>query len=649
MGRLKDVLKRRSASTFVGRGAELDSLLEVLADDGPLVVCVHGLAGIGKSRLAEAFGEEARSRGATVVRLDCREIEPTECGLLREMGAALGGECVSAEAVAVRLSAIAGRVVLVLDTYEVLRLLDTWLRQVLVPALPDNARVVLFGRDAPAAAWLTAPGWLGLFRTIRLESLVERDAEEVLQQTGMPAEEARRLNRFAHGHPLALTLVASILARGDGVDFDPAAGHRILDRLSRLYVSEIQDARTRQTVEAASVVRRITGSVLHAMLPEVPPQDALERLRPLPFVELGMAGLQMHDAVREATAAHLRAADPQRFRAYRRAAYRQLTAELRSTPANDLWHYTADLLYLLENPVVREAFFPTGASDYTVEPARAEDRGAVESIVTEHEGAVGRRRLLQVWNLAPQTFRVARDRKGAISGFYCAFDPKAIAASAYKDDPVVRVWLNHLDESPMPRTQQALFLRRWLSREEGEGLSPVQGACWLDVKRKYLEMRPGLRRVYLALRNLTPYAAAATQLGFRVLEDAAGSGEEVYRSAVLDFGPASVDGWFTRLVAAELGMDDGGLLDISARELVIDGRREGLTRLEFGVMEYLAAHEGAVVSRAALLENVWSQSFDGGSNVVDAVVRGLRKKLAERAGVIEAVQGVGYRYRGQGV
>jgi len=51
------------------------------------------------------------------------------------------------------------------------------------------------------------------------------------------------------------------------------------------------------------------------------------------------------------------------------------------------------------------------------------------------------------------------------------------------------------------------------------------------------------------------------------------------------------------------------------------------------------------VPRSSLLSNVWEQSYDGGSNVVDVVVRGLRKKLGNRASLIETVHGIGYRVR----
>jgi hypothetical protein len=43
---------------------------------------------------------------------------------------------------------------------------------------------------------------------------------------------------------------------------------------------------------------------------------------------------------------------------------------------------------------------------------------------------------------------------------------------------------------------------------------------------------------------------------------------------------------------------------------------------------------------------VWGYDYHGGSNVVDAVVRSLRKKLGDRSSCIETVHGAGYRLRG---
>jgi len=51
------------------------------------------------------------------------------------------------------------------------------------------------------------------------------------------------------------------------------------------------------------------------------------------------------------------------------------------------------------------------------------------------------------------------------------------------------------------------------------------------------------------------------------------------------------------------------------------------------------------VSRDALIHDVWGLRYDVGSNVVDAVVASLRRKLGPLAGAIETVRGYGYAYR----
>ena len=644
---LKDLLDRRVAVDFVGREEELGLLFQTLSQDGPLVVYLHGIAGTGKTTLLDAFTRRARSTGATVIRLDCQSIEPTEAGLLSELAVATGRAPGSPRDVAARLGQVGTRVIVALDTYEAFRLMDSWLRQSFVPLLPDNVRFILCGREGPVAAWLSAPGWHGLFKDIQLDSLDQRSALEMLSRAGVPPEEAKHLETICHGHPLALTLAASLQPSDGASALNASVGQRIVEELSRMYVADIADVQTRRALQASSVVRRVTVPLLAAMLPDLSPQDAQERIRALPFVQADKDGLRIHDAVREAVALTLRAENPREYRQYRRSAYRYFTSDLRTAAPSELWRCTADLLYLLENPVVREAFFPTGAQEYVVEPAQARDEPRILEIIDRHEQPAVAGWLAKWWTRAPETFAVTRDHKGVVVGFYCAFDPNRYPARSFRDDPVTRGWLEHLERQPLPRQQRALFLRRWLAVETGEAPSAVQGACWVDLKRKYLELRPNLRRVYLTVRDLAPYAAVAQRLGFQVLPDCRvqSAQQDRYDTAMLDFGPSSVDGWLARLVAGELGVEDHGLLDCAARELVLQGGRVSLSKLEFGVMEYLLRRAGEAVPRVALLENVWGQSYDGGSNVVDVVIRALRKKLADKASAIETVQGVGYRLR----
>ena len=205
-------------------------------------------------------------------------------------------------------------------------------------------------------------------------------------------------------------------------------------------------------------------------------------------------------------------------------------------------------------------------------------------------------------------------------------------------------WRRHLQERPIGRQETALFIRRWLSGSSGEAPSAVQAACWTDVKRSYLRLRPQVRRCYVSVGDLATYGPPTSQVGFQVVSGASVSFDGApCHLAVLDFGPASMDGWLSDLVARELGVDPCGFFDVEARELVVADERIGLTDLEFGVLRYLKDRQGKAVSRAELLERVWQQRPDSGSNVVDVIVRSLRGKLGARAARIATVRGVGYR------
>jgi len=644
--RVAAVLADRAKRTFVGRTQELALLSEFARKNGPGVLFLHGISGIGKSRLLSEFAQRANAHSTAVIPLDCRAIEPTEQGFLHALSSAIGRELRSAEEAAKRVAAVSTRVILALDHYEVFRLLDSWLRQSFIPRLPSSVRLVLAGREHPVPAWFSLPGMHGLFHVLELNSLPDSDAIDLLARQDIDEPRASRLNRFACGHPLALTLAASALAQKQDPVLEDFAIQRVVHELTQLYLADITDPVTQRALEAASVVRRATVSLLRAMIPDAPAKDVFDRLLALPFVHIELDGIHVHDSVKQVIATALKATDPSKYRQYQLAAWSQLRAELAAASSTDLWRYTADMLFLLENPYIREAFFPTAAQLFTVEPAAPQDGDAIRAITESHEKRDAARILRNWWTSSPATFSVARNAAGKLVGYYCLFDPKTVSSVSNTEDSLVRAWLAHLKEVPLPEGQSALFLRRWLSDETGEEPSAVQAACWLDIKRTYMALRPRLRRVYLTVRDLSKYARVAQMLGFRVFENLSVTvGNQTYYTAMLDFGPGSVDGWLASLVGAELGVPQHDLLDVDAKELVVAGRRVPLTKLEFSVMLYLREREGKAVDRTSLIEDVWGYKYDVGSNVVDAVVKSLRKKLAESSRVIETVPGFGYRFR----
>lgn len=74
------------------------------------------------------------------------------------------------------------------------------------------------------------------------------------------------------------------------------------------------------------------------------------------------------------------------------------------------------------------------------------------------------------------------------------------------------------------------------------------------------------------------------------------------------------------------------------------GNKIELTSKEYGLLEYLMANAGRVLSRTMIIEHVWDESFEGLTNIVDVYVRHLRQKIDDPypTKLLKTMRGAGY-------
>ena len=89
---------------------------------------------------------------------------------------------------------------------------------------------------------------------------------------------------------------------------------------------------------------------------------------------------------------------------------------------------------------------------------------------------------------------------------------------------------------------------------------------------------------------------------------------------------------------------DDIVLDISKKQVTRNGENIGLTGKEYAVLEYLMKNKESILSRDQILNHVWDYDYDGASNIVDVIIKNIRKKLDNGTDktIIYTKRGLGY-------
>jgi hypothetical protein len=415
---------------FWGRQAEL-ALVTTTLKGGSRIFYVHGLGGVGKSAFLRECGSVAVEAGFRVAHLDVRDIDASPVGLLRALGESLGTtepfEALHRETA----------LFLTIDSYESIAALDGWLRRTFFPQLPARTTVMMASRTAPAVDWTTDPEVEPRFRAIALRNLAAGESRALLSERHVPESQHASVLDFTHGHPLALVLVADVLAHSGGRGtFQPGDSPNVVRELLTRFVAGVPTASHRRALEMCSQVRVTTEALLAAVINDGDAHALFEWLRGLSFIDSGPEGLFPHDVVREVLDADFRWRDPDGYREIHLRVMQYLGRKISSTTGRAQQAVFFDKLFLH-----RASEIGRKCHDYTtlgsIYALRATDRDHphIVELARRHEGSESAD--IAAWWLdrQPDGFRVIRGSDDEVRGFVASID---VRPADQEHDPAIR-------------------------------------------------------------------------------------------------------------------------------------------------------------------------------------------------------------------
>ena len=202
----------------------------------------------------------------------------------------------------------------------------------------------------------------------------------------------------------------------------------------------------------------------------------------------------------------------------------------------------------------------------------------------------------------------------------------------------------------------ALRMEGWEVRTASSGMEALQVAREFEPDALVLDiMMPDLDGMSVLKRlresgNLVPvlFLTAKDAVGDRVAGLTAGGDDYVTKPFSLEEVVARLRVLLRRAGARqereEAVLVVGDLvLDEDAHDVVRAGTPVHLTATEFELLRFLMRNARRVVSKAQILDRVWSYDFGGKSSVVELYISYLRKKIdAGRTPLLHTVRGVGY-------
>ncbi|ULL14985.1 LuxR family transcriptional regulator [Paenibacillus sp. H1-7] len=366
-------LSDRELRFIVGREQELtvfEKILEKIKKNRDMgLFHVYGTGGVGKSSFLRLCRQKAQQLGAVYLQLHSRDFVHTEQGigaaLLSQIGLSAENEKDPLRYFGEQIAQQAGErvVVLAIDTFEEMQDMENWLRDRLIPMLPERLLLLTASRFPLRGGWLWSPVWRERICQLPLKQLDRDECIKYLDFCGITDDfQIEQIWRRTNGHPLAISLAAAFNFSESTV---PIKGGDLFKQLAALWLQEIPDRELNRFVEAASVLRVFDQERLSSVLEEEVPTDLFDRLIELSFVRRTERGWQLHDLMRKSMNNRLKERRPKRhLELTKRCIEYYAKAIIESKDRSAIEWEVGELLHYADIDVLRALTFGDDLSHY---------------------------------------------------------------------------------------------------------------------------------------------------------------------------------------------------------------------------------------------------------------------------------------------
>jgi hypothetical protein len=418
------------------------------------------------------------------------------------------------------------------------------LRQLLLDALPDDARVILAGRMPPDRSWL-ADSLDGLVIDVALGPMAEVEARELLLRRGVtdPQRQAVAL-RWAEGFPLALALAAeSGQADGEAAGNESAGGGLDARLIRHLAGAEI-DGVDNDLLLVASLTWAVDARLIAAALPGRNTRADIPALVGLSLTQQVGNRVVLHSLLAQAVRTVMRSRDPARYGAVKVRIADHLAARARDGDQAALFELTE----LIDDPEIRRWVSRGSSSSRYADGLRDGDLDAAATAFGER-GLQWIDRLRGVTGALPRFTTAVRREDGGLS----ALSVLVVGDDLDAADPISATILAHAHANGVDVAQALAGLGTALldAGDSAEGTESVRVGLPAGIQRAGAA---AARYNYIAEWEGTPAPTGLfSQLGFDRIECTIVLDGLPVRVWFRDFGPGGPVAFYHSIVRAENG------------------------------------------------------------------------------------------------